>query len=77
MEPDSDLPMWVVYCHPSDFPEYYVARQHVVGIGGQQPTDRVMLAATLESLRVALSAVGLLCIERNESDDPVIVETWL
>lgn len=72
-----DLPMWVVYDHPTDFPEHYVARQHIVGLAGQQPTGRVILADTVESIRVALYNIGLACIERNATDDPHIVETWL
>jgi len=68
--------MWVVYDHPSDYPDEYVARQHVVGVAGQQPTDR-MMTGTLESIRVALTNLGLVCITRSEEDDPVIVETWL
>jgi hypothetical protein len=71
------LPMWVVYDHPSDYPEHYVARQHIVGIAGDEATNRMMMAATLESIRTALGNLGLVCITRSEEDDPVIVETWL
>ena len=69
--------MWVVYDHPSDYPEHYVARQHVVGTGGDEATDRVLASPTLESLRVALAEIGLVCLTRSDEDDPVIVETWL
>jgi hypothetical protein len=70
------LPMWVVYDHPSDYPDRYVARQHVVGIEGDKPTDR-MMGGSLEAIRAALSNLGLVCITRNKQDDPVIVEVWL
>lgn len=69
--------MWVVYDHPSDFPGHYVARQHIIGIAGQQPTGRAMCSLTLEPIRAALSNLGLVCLARSEQDDPVIVETWL
>jgi hypothetical protein len=72
-----DLPMWVVYDHPADYPDRYVARQHVVGIAGDQSTDRTMVSLSLESIRTALANQGLVCITRNPEDDPVIVETWL
>lgn len=72
-----DLPMWVVYDRPSDYPAHYVARQHVVGIAGQQPTDRAMVSDTLDSIRLALANLGLTCITRSADDDPAIVETWL
>jgi len=77
MEDEGELPMWVVYDHPSDYPQHFVARQHVVGSAGQQPTDRMMVSSTLESVRVALANMGLVCITRSDEDDPVIVETWL
>lgn len=72
-----ELVMWVVYDHPRDHPEQYVARQHIVGIAGDQPTDRVMFAATIESIRAALANLGLVCVPRSPADDAVIVETWL
>jgi hypothetical protein len=74
---ETDLPMWVVYDHPSDFPDRYVARQHIIGIAGQQPTDRTMVSLSLDSIRAALANLGLVCVVRSEEDDPVIVETWL
>jgi hypothetical protein len=73
----TELPMWVVYDHPSDYPEHYVARQHIVGIDGEEPTDRMMASFTLDSIRTELADLGLICVTRSEGDDPVIVETWL
>jgi hypothetical protein len=70
------LPLWVVYDHPSDYPDDYVARQFVIGIEGDKPTDRMMIGA-LDSIRAALCNLGLGCIQRSEEDDPVIVECWL
>jgi hypothetical protein len=74
---ETDLPMWVVYDRPSDFPDRYVARQHIIGIAGQQPTDRTMVSLSLDSIRAALANLGLVRVIRSEEDDPVIVETWL
>jgi hypothetical protein len=71
------LPMWVVYDHPADYPEHYVARQHIVGISGREVTGRVMVSLALDSIRAALSNLGLVCVTRSDEDDPVIVETWL
>jgi hypothetical protein len=71
------LPMWVVYDHPSDYPEQYVARQHVVGVAGDTSTDRLMAAESLDNIRAALANLGLVCLTRNPQDDPVIVEVWL
>ena len=38
---DDALPMWVVYDHPSDYPETYIARQWLVGPDGQQATEEL------------------------------------
>jgi hypothetical protein len=73
---DTELVLWVVYDHPSDYPEDWVARQHVIGIAGSQPTDRTMIGS-LESIRAALRRSGFVQIDRSETDDPVIVESWL
>jgi len=76
--PVSDvLPMWVVYDHPSDYPAHFTARLHEISSGVHLVTDQVLTSATLEPLREQLAQRGLICITRNEEDDPVIVETWL
>ena len=68
------LNLWVIYDHPRDFPDHYVARLHVNGI----PTESTIQASELEQLReVFLVDMRLTCIRRDPSDDPVIVETWL
>jgi hypothetical protein len=73
------LTMWTVYKHPSDYPDKYVARQFIV-VGGVGPkaTHSIMVAEDLEALRDVLAfEMHLVCLMRNEEDDPVIVETWL
>jgi hypothetical protein len=74
---DKELIMWVVYDHPSDYPDQFVARQHIIGIGGQRLTDRMMAASTLENIQAAMTNLGLVRIDRDMADDPVIVESWL
>lgn len=65
--------LWVVTDHPKDFPEFFVARRWVNG----QPTGAAMMDRSLEDLRRTLAAYGLTRIPRDESDDPVIVESWV
>lgn len=66
--------MWVVYDHPSDFPNKYVARKRDdLGI----PTNDIIVTTTLDEMRSMMTMKGLTCITRSEDDDPVIVETWL
>jgi hypothetical protein len=72
------LAMWTVYDQPSDYPDHYVARCHIVGNGGIQcPTYNIVKSNVLQSLRATMRAAGLSCLSRHESDDPKIVETWL
>jgi hypothetical protein len=72
---DEILQIWTVYDHPSDYPDKYVARLHVVSKSGTGPTTEMFVADTLEELRVLLPP-GLYCLPRYAADDPVIVETW-
>lgn len=67
------LPIWVVYDHPVDWPDWYVAREWV----GMEPSASVILERDLDRLRAQLEAKGLVKLMRNEEDDPAILETWL
>lgn len=70
------MPLWVVMFSPSDMPNKFVARKHIVGLGNVVATQEVYTADTLEELRDLLPP-GLTLMERHPSDDPVILETWL
>lgn len=74
--PDTDMFMWVVYDSPADFPGRFVVRKWVIRKSGEQPTTEVYHAKTLEGVRAMVSH-GLVCIPRDENDNPNIVETWL
>jgi hypothetical protein len=74
------LPLWVVYDHPSDFPDCYVARRWVVGGGGVVPTDAVLTAPDLDQLRDSIQAHdpnANVPLPRQVGDDPKIVEIWV
>lgn len=64
--------MWVVYDHPTDFPESYVARKWK----NCTPTQDIIVETTLETVRERLPN-GLVRLERHELDDPCIVESWI
>ena len=72
---DKLLEMWVVYDHPKDYPDDYVARMHVVP--GPRATAVALKCRDLENLRGFLRERGKVCIARSPQDDPCIVETWL
>ena len=66
------IPMWVVYDHPSDMPEQFVARKWLT----DKHTEAFFLGETLEVLRAKLPQ-GLTRLARHPNDDPAIVEVWL
>lgn len=69
--------MWVVYDHPKDHPDHYVARLFMIGIGLEVPSGQIMRSRDLPTLREALADLDLTCLPRNPSDDPVIIESWV
>lgn len=69
--------MIAVYDHPKDFLEYYVARVHFIGRGRHWPSPDIFIArAKLEEVRAAIPA-GMHRMNRQPTDDPCIVETYL
>lgn len=65
------LEMFVVYAGPRDFPNYFVVRRWQM----DRPTEDYVLAKTLDEARRKIP-LGLVCLTRQPSDDPKIVETW-
>lgn len=63
---------FVIYDHPKDFPDYYVAR----GWLDEIPTNMVFIAKTLDEIRATIP-LDMICIQRMEDDDPCIVEVWI
>jgi hypothetical protein len=74
--PHIEMMMWVVYDHPLDYPQKYVAR--LWNINGDHPaaTNVIALADTLVEIRQMLPE-GLSRLERFDGDDECIVEVWL
>jgi hypothetical protein len=71
------LEMFVIYERPSDFPESYVVRRHVVeGAGSRACTEPLCIVPTLEAARAAIPR-GVLNIGRLPEDEPEIVEVWI
>lgn len=70
--------MWVVYDHPSDFPDVFIARRWDPTNAGFMPTERTITGTTLEEVRASINKTpGLCLIPREPLDDPKIVEVWL
>jgi len=72
------LNMWTVYDRPRDFPDSHVARRFECGGGHTEPVaTRDVIKGDLPAIRDALSRCGLVCLSRNDSDEPQIVESWV
>lgn len=70
------LSMWVVYDHPRDMPDHFVARRHEVHPRGPVPTGDVIKGNTLGEVRARLPP-GLYRMPRDPNDEPQIVEVWM
>ncbi len=70
------LVMLVVTKSPSDFPDLYVARKNLVTAKVVEATLTHIAAPTLVELH-DLMPFGMVILDRQELDEPHIVETWL
>jgi hypothetical protein len=70
-----NLNVWTVYDHPKDFPETYVARRFLT-LPSPVATDDVV-QGDLPAIRDAFHRCGLVCLSRNDGDEPQIVESWI
>jgi hypothetical protein len=71
------LRMWVVYDHPTDMPDHYVARLFEVSSKGVIPTESVVVSTDLGRVRMTMLEMHLTCVLRQDGDERHIVETWL
>lgn len=76
---DNELPTWVVYDNPRDYPGFFVARKRLVTDRGDQPAEALMTATSLKNIRrlIMKKMPGAFKIPRDSKDDPVIVESWI
>lgn len=74
MEQKQALDMWVIYDHPKDFPDSFVARRWEV-TNQEKPTADYYAAPTRAEVE-ALLPPGLHFAPRFEQDDLTIVGVW-
>ncbi len=72
------MPMYVIYDRPRDCPNYFVVRPHLIQKEGKPPipSRNGHLFDDLASARQFIP-FGMIRINRDPSDDPVIVESWI
>lgn len=68
--------MWVIYERPADYPQGYVLRPQLASRYGVSVAPERQVASTVEEVR-ALLPPGLVCLGRQEQDDPSILEVWI
>jgi len=74
---DGDLYNFVIYENPSDCPGKFVVRQFTIANGLLAANDAPLIVCnSLDEARKAIPK-GLICFQRDTTDDPVIVETWM
>ena len=72
------LPMYVLYDHPSDYPNHFVVRPALVASkrGKAQFSRNGFLFDTIKEARDFIPK-GMVRIHRDPADDPVIVESYI
>lgn len=70
------LTTWVIYDHPADFPEHVVVRPWTVFRRQIEPGP-ARLFGSLDEARELLAPMGLYRMDRQDGDDPTILEVWL
>jgi ABC-type sulfate transport system substrate-binding protein len=70
---------YTIYDHPADYPEYWVVRRFQIVFGGIEAGSEVYLCTSLEQARAVIDGLApdLVCLTRDASDAPSIVESWL
>lgn len=75
---ETGMPMYVVYDHPRDYPGHFVVRPHLIQKEGKPAirSPNGYLFDDLDSARQFIP-IGMVRINRDPSDDPVIVESYI
>lgn len=68
--------IYTIYDHPKDYPNHFVMRVFDVSASASTPTGDFTIADTLEEVRKAIPS-ECVCIARDLTDDPVVVESWI
>ena len=72
----SRLPMFTITDHPSDWPNFYVARLWLT-LPKAEPMPLVIMDTDLERIQETMEALGLVKLMRSPDDNPIIVESWI
>jgi hypothetical protein len=72
------MTVWAVYDHPANYPEGYEAREYEIRPGEYRPTQNVLQAPDLETLRRILrDEMGKSAAHHFAKIDTTILEVWM
>ncbi len=77
------LAIYTIYDHPTDYPDYYVCRKHLIegkpegGYTVNPESELYLKSKSIENIRFTLENEKLFCLGREPDDDPVILESWI
>lgn len=79
MPPPDKIHMWVIYDHPVDYPDHYVARRFCIerSHAGARGLPLSVISDDLEAIRAVMVRIGLTCLSRSPEDDAKIIESWI
>lgn len=77
-DPKGAFPVVVIYSDPADYPDRYVVRRQWAHPGWVDvELEPLGVADSLDEARVHVPDRHDFCIERQQADDPKIVESWI
>jgi len=75
---DDELIIYTVFDHPADFPDEFVVRRFYSGANGTRPDSELYARSRdVNEIYTLLSLKGLVRLERDESDDPKIMCSFI
>ncbi len=69
----NQVEFWVIFDHPKDFPNDFVARKFL----NNEPTEECLKCSDLEALRNHFRERYCTLIPRDPADNTVIIESWM
>jgi hypothetical protein len=69
---------YTIYMRPTDYPDVvFLVREWAVTAGGAIAGGVIGTSETIDGARALVPAQADFCLPRRDSDDPIIVETWM
>lgn len=73
-KPADALTFWVIYDHPTDYPDWYVLRAHWASGAGLTVSQEAWFAKNIDELH---SLLPMRTLTRMAEPNPAIAEVWM